>query len=74
MNMTPSISMDNTGDMSGSLTTSSNDMMYDVKPQNGHGLQQSFSDTQGQGQGWQQDNGNNGNAAQFWPQPPYFTT
>jgi hypothetical protein len=69
LSLTPSL--DNTSGMNGSLTTSSNDMMFEVKSQNGIGLQQSF----GHRQGWQQDGGGNGNSAQFW-QPdykPYFS-
>jgi hypothetical protein len=69
------LTMDNTGGTNGPLTPSPNDMMFDVKPQNGNHLQQPFSDVRGQVQGWQQDNGGGGSGTQFW-QPgykPYFS-
>lgn len=62
------LTMDNT--TNGPLTPSPNDMMFDVKPQNGNHLQQPFGDARGQVQGWQQDNGGSGSGAQFW-QPGY---
>ena len=61
----PNMSVGNTSNMNGSVTTSS-DMI-------GHGLQQPFGNPGGQGQGWQQDNGGNGQLLQSHYKP-YFPT
>jgi hypothetical protein len=70
------LTMDNTSGTNGPLTPSPNDMMFDVKPQNGNHLQQPFGDLHGQVQGWQQDNGSSGSGTQFWQAgyKPYFST
>ena len=73
LGLTPSISLDNTSDMNCSITTSSGDMMFDVKPQNDHRLQQSFVHPH---EGWQHDTGCNPNGVPFWQTDykPYFST
>lgn len=67
-NMTADQPLDNASDMDCSITTSSRDIMFDVKPENGNGLQQSFDNVQGQ-QPWHSGTVNGG---QFWQ--PYYST
>jgi hypothetical protein len=73
LSSTPSISLDNTSDMNCSITTSSWDMMFDVKPQNDDRLQQSFVHPHEE---WQRDTGGNPNGVPFWQtyNNPYFST
>jgi hypothetical protein len=69
--------MDTSSGPNSSITASSGDMMYDVKPLNADGsLQQPFRHDSGQGQVWQQDDSSNANRAGYWQSDfkPYYSS